>query len=251
VNLYCGLKYIIYPTRFIEMSYLSFANQITKDKIKVIFELGSRDVVDAIDLINYFNCKVYAFECNPDCLVECTKNILTLDKETKDNLVLVDRAVSLSDGDVTFFPFDLTKYNNMGSSSLLKIDFSKRNEDDPDYNRENPQSEIKVRGTRLDTFLQENSIPNIDLLCIDLQGYELNALKSLGESLHNVKYIITECSIQSTYTGGATFLELYEYLRQYNFEYVSSNAFGSQFPNMNIKGFSEFDALFIHRSYLI
>lgn len=230
------------------MSYLSFANQIPKDKIKVIFELGSRDVVDAVDLIKFFDCKVYAFECNPDCLVECKKNIKILDMETRDKLFLVESAVSLSDGDVSFFPFDLTKYNNMGSSSMLKIDFSKRNQDDPDYNRENPQSEIVVRGTRLDTFLQKNTIPNIDLLCIDLQGYELNALKSLGESLHNVKYIITECSIQSTYMGGATFTELYEYLMQYNFEYVSSNAFGSEFPDIHRTGFSEFDALFVNRS---
>jgi FkbM family methyltransferase len=64
----------------------------------------------------------------------------------------------------------------MGISSMLKIDFTKRNIDDADYNRENPQFEINVEGTRLDTFLENNNIQNIDLLCIDLEGYELNAL---------------------------------------------------------------------------
>ena len=72
----------------------------------------------------------------------------------------------------------------MGSSSMLKIDFSLRNKDDPDYNRENPQKEIIVNGIRLDTFINENNINNIDLLCMDLQGYELNALKSLGNHLY-------------------------------------------------------------------
>ena len=48
----------------------------------------------------------------------------------------------------------------MGASSMLKIDFSVRNKDDPDYNRENPQKEIIVDGIRLDTFIDENYIEN-------------------------------------------------------------------------------------------
>ena len=34
--------------------------------------------------LNYFeDCKVYAFECNIDCLVECNKNISTLEDYKK------------------------------------------------------------------------------------------------------------------------------------------------------------------------
>ena len=135
----------------------------------------------------------------------------------------------------------------MGSSSMFKIDFSKRNTNDPDYNRTNPQKEITVPGIRLDTFISENNITDIDLLCIDLQGYELNALKSLGNNLDNVKYIITECSIKNTYIGGCSFKELYSYLRNYGFEYITSNKFGDNLPNMNLDGFSEFDVLFIKK----
>jgi hypothetical protein len=97
--------------------------------------------------------------------------------------------------------------------------------------------------------MNENKIDTIDLLCIDLQGYELNALKSLGDYLHKVKYIITECSIVSTYTGGATFNELNNYLSNYNFEYTSSNTFGEKYPDLSLRGFSEFDALFINEKY--
>lgn len=134
----------------------------------------------------------------------------------------------------------------MGASSMLKIDFSKRDKNDPDYNKENPQNEIIVKGIRLDTFMNINNITNIDLLCIDLQGYELSALKSLGEKLNNVKYIITECSIQNTYTGGSTFLELEKYLSKFNFKYVFSNTFREKYPDLTLTGFSEFDSLFIH-----
>jgi FkbM family methyltransferase len=231
------------------MSYYDFFSLIDSNKIKTIFELGSRDLIDAIKLLDYFkDIKVYAFECNPDCLIQCHNNIHKLDEIQKKRLILVDKAVSINDGKISFYPFDLDKYNNMGASSMLKIDFSVRNKDDPDYNRENPQKEIIVDGIRLDTFIDENYIENIDLLCIDLQGYELNAIKSLGNHLHKVKYIITECSIMSTYTNGATFNELNDYLTTYNFKYVSSNKFGDNFPDLTLTGFSEFDALFINQS---
>ena len=231
------------------MSYCDFFNKIDSNQIKTIFELGSRDLIDAIKLLHYFqDSKTYAFECNPDCLIECYNNIDKLDEIQKKRLFLVDKAVSINNNKVSFYPFDLQKYNNMGASSMLKIDFSFRNKDDPDYNRENPQKEIIVDGIRLDTFIDENYIENIDLLCIDLQGYELNAIKSLGDQLHKVKYIITECSIMTTYTGGANFNELNNYLTNYNFKYISSNKFGNNFPDLTLTGMSEFDALFINKS---
>ncbi len=234
-----------------KMSYSDFFNKIHSNEIKTIFELGSRDLIDAIKLLNYFqNSKVYAFECNHDCLIECHKNLYNLNQDKKKRLFLIDKAVAIDNGKITFYSFDLQKYNNMGASSLLKIDFSRRNVNDPDYNRENPQKEIIVDGIRLDTFIDENHIENIDLLCIDLQGYELNAIKSLGNYLYKVKYIITECSIESTYTNGSTFKELNDYLNNYNFKYISSNRFGKNFPNLSLKGFSEFDALFINQSIL-
>ena len=233
-------------------SYLNdcFTKFIRKEQINTTFELGSRDIKDAIELYKYYNCKVYAFECNPECLIECKKNLHEASNIINENVYLVETAVSLENQDVTFYPFDLTKYNNMGSSSMFKIDFSLRDVNDPDYRRENPQKQITVKGKRLDTFMEENQLQSVDLLCIDLQGYELNALKSLGDKLKNVKYIITECSIVSTYTGGATFVELNNFLNDNGFIYVSSNNFGQSFPDTRLKGFSEFDVLFVHKDLL-
>lgn len=209
--------------------------------------MGSRDLIDAFQLCNYYkNSSVYAFECNPDCLIECETNLLTATEYENQHVHLIKNAISTIDGDITFYPFDLTKYNNMGASSMLKIDFSMHNKDDPDYNKTDIQKNIIVSGIRLDSFMEKNNIMAIDLLCIDLQGYELNAIKSLGDKLKNVKYIITECSIKSTYSNGATFQELNEYLNTFNFKYVCSNKFNFNFPNLNLNGFSEFDALFIN-----
>lgn len=225
------------------MSYLDpiFLDNINKDNVHLIFELGSRDLLDACKLHSHYGCPIYAFECNPDCLELCETVLASV---RNPDIHLIKNAVSLIDGPVSFFPFDLQKYNNMGASSMLKIDFSMRSPDDPDYNRACPQTEIVVEGTRLDTFIIENQIVNVDLLCIDLQGYELNALKSLGQKLSTVKYIITECSIQNTYEDGAAFIEIMIYLSVFGFEYRCSNRFGYKFPDTSLKGFSEFDALF-------
>ena len=226
------------------MSYLEpiFLENIDKTAVKTIFELGSRDLLDAHKLQDYYGCSVYAFECNPDCLEVCNTIIASFQN---DKIHLVKKAVSLENGPIAFYPFDLAKYDNMGASSMFKIDFSRRDPRDPDYKHPNPQMEIIVDGTRLDTFMEEYGIDTVDLLCVDLQGYELNALKSLGKKLETAKYVLTECSIDSTYIGGASFTELAEYLAEAGFKYRCSNLFGYAYPAMDRCGFSEFDALFI------
>ena len=103
----------------------------------------------------------------------------------------------------------------MGASSCLKIDFSNRSKCDADYNIPNPQNEIIVPCVRLDTILTRYRIDNIDLLCMDIQEYEIFALFSLGYHIKNVKYIISEVSINNTYIGGTNFNELYNYLKKY------------------------------------
>lgn len=227
------------------MSYLEpiFLENIDKTRVQTIFELGSRDLLDAHKLEDYYGCPVYAFECNPDCLEICDSVMETFDNN---NIRLIRKAVSLIDGPVSFYPFDITKYDNMGASSMFKIDFKNRDKDDPDYNSPSPQTEIVVEGTRLDTFMAENRIDRVDMLCLDLQGYELAAIQSLGNQLQSVKYIIAECSIESTYDGGTTFVEFAEYLGKSGFKYVCSNRFGYKYPDTELRGYSEFDALFVH-----
>jgi FkbM family methyltransferase len=234
------------------MSYFDeiFTNNIKKDEIKTIFELGSMHLQDGIKLHKIYNCPVYSFECNPEGIELCKQNLTKESPDVQSNIHLIEMAVCEKDEDITFYPFDISQYNNIGCSSLLKIDFSQRTSDDPDYNRPNPQKEITVKGTRLDTFMNEKGIEEVDMLCIDLQGYELNALKGMGEKLKLVKYIITECSIKNTYSGGTNFEELNLFLNEMGFVYKSSNLFSYQFPFKTKDGFCEFDSLYINKNIL-
>lgn len=227
-------------------SYLEpiFLEQIRKEDVRVVFELGSRDLRDAYDLQRVYNAEVFAFECNPDCLAACRAY-----QQARPNgrVHLVSTAIATEDGPTSFFAFDLEKYDNMGASSMLRIDFSLRAPTDPDFCRPNPQKEVRVEGVRLDTFLaQRPDIECVDMLCIDLQGYELNALMSMGQYLsRGVKYIIVECSVKPTYVGGATFVDVAAYLGKHGFAYKCSNIFGHAYPPTTANGHCEFDALFV------
>jgi FkbM family methyltransferase len=226
-----------------------FLENIQKENVNVIIEIGSYDLYNTFKLLAYYEkSKIYCFECNPECFIECQENLSQLKDIINDRIILFKKAICEKDGFVSFFPFDLNKYHNKGASSMLKIDFSMRDRSDPDYNKPNPQKEIVVEGLRLDTFCNINSIHKIDLLCLDITGYELNAIKSLGLYIKNVKYILMRTSIQSTYTNGACFKDIENYLKNYNFKYSCSNRFGYNYPDLNLTGLSELDVLFTNQN---
>lgn len=223
-----------------------FTTYISLDEVKTIFELGSRDLIDGIEMLNYYTKtnKLYSFECNPTCINKCITLYNTLSDDLKDKVSIVTKAVSLENGKISFMMVDENLMNNCGASSIYEIDFSNRTIYDPDRNRGLVQKQIKVDAVRLDTFCDDNNITHIDLIAMDLQGYELNALHSLGPLLKNVKYIITETCIESTYKGGCNFKELNNFLSPYGFKYIVSDKYHNNIPPDNIRGWSEFNCLF-------
>ena len=59
-------------------SYLfsNFTQHIEPKDVQIIFEAGSRDLLDAIALKNHYkNSTVYAFECNPEGIEMCRHNL--------------------------------------------------------------------------------------------------------------------------------------------------------------------------------
>ena len=93
-----------------------------KTKQYVIFDIGSRDCQQSIEFYNNFpNAKIYAFECNPNTLDICKKNI----ENYKDRITLVEGAVCDYDGEITFYPINQEKTittwkdGNPGASSIF------------------------------------------------------------------------------------------------------------------------------------
>ena len=184
-----------------------------KNKDYVIFDVGSRDCVQSIEFYNaYPNAKIYAFECNPNTLDICKKNI----EKYKDRITLIEGAVCDYDGDITFYPIDKNETKttwadgNPGASSLFKSNGT--------YTVEHyVQYEIKTKCHRLDTIMKLHNIPKVDIIWMDLQGAELLALKGLCDFIKDVKYIHAEVSHKEMYSGQVMFKEFHSFMTNNNF----------------------------------
>lgn len=165
----------------------------------VIFDIGSRDCLQSIEFYHNFpNSKIYAFECNPNTINSCKKNI----EKYKDRITLIEEAVCDYDGEINFYPIDSKKNitswvdGNPGVSSLFKANI------------------IKKCHT-LNTIIKKYNIEKLDIIWMDLQGAELLALKGLGDYIRNVRYIHTKIFHRPIYNCQVLFKELDNYLRNY------------------------------------
>jgi FkbM family methyltransferase len=209
---------------------------IKRGDIKLIYEIGARDCLDSISLAKEFNCPVIAFECNPDSIKEC-KNTLSSNNQA---ITLIEKAVHEENKIVSFRPFNRSKYDNIGASSLFEIDFvSSRQITDPDYGRKDVQDIIEVEAIRLDKFIDEAGAKP-DLICMDIQEAELITLKGLGEYIKDIKYIVFEGSNVNTYKGGCTFMDVHNYLISKNYRFVRTSLGHVEIPDTYTYTFCDF-----------
>jgi FkbM family methyltransferase len=116
----------------------------------------------------------------------------------------------VSDRDNQDVDFIIT--NNGQSSSILELD---------EHKKEHPHIVEIIRQRRktcrLDTLMDEQSIPPSDFLNIDIQGAELLALKGMGVYLNHVKYIYTEVNTKHLYKNCALLDEMDSFLSCHGF----------------------------------
>jgi FkbM family methyltransferase len=200
----------------------------------IIFDIGSRDCIQSIEFYKQFpNSKIYTFECNPNTLDICRKNI----EKYNDRITLIEGAVCDYDGITKFYPINQQKTittwedGNPGASSIFKSNGT--------YTLETyVQDEIITNCHRLDSVMNKYIIPKVDIIWMNLQGAELLALKGLGNYLQNVKYIHTEVSHKEMYTGQVMFDELNNYILSNDF--IIKN-------NLKLQGWQE-DVIYIKKN---
>jgi FkbM family methyltransferase len=217
-------------------SFFSIANIIIGKDIKYIFEFGSRYGEDSIQFAKKFrNATVYSFECNPNTINECRKVTSEFN-----NIILTEKAVTENDGNISFFTIDkentVTTWSdgNQGASSLLKASGKYMIE-------QYAQKEVTVEGISLFTFLNQNKIPQIDLLWMDIQGAELMALRGLKDRIKDVKIIHLEVEFMEIYSDQPLFNEVRSFLENNGFifcGYTYKEEFSGDaiFINSNIIG---------------
>lgn len=132
-------------------------------------DLGCRgQTIDNI-LFRYFPVKkVYGFEPSPDSFKEV-------------------QARYKANPAVKVFDYAVSNTDEMGT---LYMDLAK-----PSGNSLRPhkaKQPVDVRKIRLDTWAKEHNITNFDVVKIDIEGHELEALEGMGEYLNTVNVLLAE-----------------------------------------------------------
>ena len=108
-------------------------------------------------------------------------------------------------------------------------------------------SVVDVDMTSLDNYCKDNGIVSIDLLKMDVQGFELDVLSGADSMISNngVKLILTEFMFRKIYKEAPGMTTLYDALEDKGYRLISFYR-----PHFRDYCASYLDALFIHSSYL-
>ncbi|MFC1853774.1 FkbM family methyltransferase [candidate division CSSED10-310 bacterium] len=182
------------------------------DSIQTILDVGSRDGLDAIFLCEHFpNARIISFECHPDNIKVCAENIAN--SNSSDRITLVPYAVGNECKKIEFYPYP----GNVGASSMfIHSDKSNRNP-------------ILVDMKTIESVLKELSVESVDIVCMDIQGFELYALKGMKNYLERILYIQTEIyssNDRTSYIGCPSRNDLLNFLSFYNFMILAEHPFG-------------------------
>lgn len=103
--------------------------------------------------------------------------------------------------------------SNRVSSSLLKptghIQFH------PRISFENKST---VRTINLDNFLKDQQVKQVDLMWLDMQGYEHTVLSHSLETLSKTRYLYSEVSLKEMYANSVLYDEFKSWLKERGFE---------------------------------
>jgi FkbM family methyltransferase len=180
----------------------TISDYIDFDTVKTIFDIGSRDGHQSVELRNWFpEANITAFEANPYQIKNLT------DVVNDSNINLEFSCVGNRNGTTAF---NLSP-SNIGASSVLKINDHRVSKDWAQY-------EIEVPIIRVDDYCKTNNISKIDLLWMDVQGFEIPVFEGFGKMLEDVSAICTEVELVQMYNGATLKKDLDEYLLQYGFK---------------------------------
>jgi FkbM family methyltransferase len=116
--------------------------------------------------------RVYVFEPGPNNIPYIRKNV-----SKRNNITLIEKAVSDVEGDLPLFVEDLTGQNN---SLIQKYEVFERNRKNA-YVSANVDA-VTVPSVLLDNFISEQDI-DVSFVKIDVEGAELNVLEGMGRCM--------------------------------------------------------------------
>jgi FkbM family methyltransferase len=185
--------------------------------IGTIVEVGARDCLGSIILATVFpKATVYSYECNPSLIEGCRRVVASA--PCKDRIVFHDYGLGRKKETRPFYPYigsDTEPSDGGPSSFLQRTDFE--------------STQTTVDNIQLDTLANELSrygLDRVDLLFMDVQGYELNVMLGAGDYMRQVRYILLEIPREgidhSVYIGAPSRQTILDYLTPLGFDIVGS-----------------------------
>lgn len=180
---------------------------------RIVLDIGSRDLSAAMAFkYRWPSSRVYAFECNPLALQRCSNMF--------DLVELFPYAVLDRNGKTDFWAIDPERTRtshrdgNIGASSVYRAN--------PEYPYETyEQNLIEVECLRLDDWSAAVGIGAIDVVWMDIQGAELQALHGMGQLLKTVKVIQMEVEHKRIYLDQPLFPEVDRFMTEAGFRCIA------------------------------
>ena len=192
---------------FRQDSFIVQQEMLNDKKVKTIFDIGAnRGDVTARYYSLFPDASIYAFE-------PFEASFTSFQHRYRDNKLVhpYQLAVASSGGTKTFYV-----NNSVDTNSLLKPQKAGIASDKQVENR----SVINVQSVTLDSFCETNNIDRIDILKMDIQGGELDALKGAEGLLSRgqVKLIYSEVFFVEQYESQPLFHDISKYLFNYGYQ---------------------------------
>lgn len=197
------------------MDIYSILRQFNKDS--VIIECGGHLGIDTVQLCQIFKeGTVHCIEANPTLYQNLEKQMSVLP-----NLKVYHNALSNVNGTIDFY-IDCNKEGDAGASSILEATTSYLT----NYIKE--EHKITVPSITMSQFMLENKIPRVDLLWLDVEGFEYYILENSLDALQNISYIYTEVNFQEFRKNSKLYKDIYNLLTANGFEQMNKWEQGSE-----------------------
>ena len=182
-----------------------YLEKINKEKV-IVFDIGSNlgNYSKFVSKI-FLNKEIYIHSFEP------IKNLLKKQKLKHGTLIKNNVAVSKNPGTLKFYERAISSQSSLYENSNLDNDKTVNTYD--------------VETINLVDYIKEHNISNIDILKIDVEGKELDILRSLENNFFNLNISIIK--IETTFHGHSenafsNLLEIYEILNSNNYEFAGS-----------------------------
>lgn len=174
------------------------------------------------------NSKIYAFEPLEKHIQQLRKNTAHMDE-----LYIQQYCVGNEDKIATLNVASFSDSSSLLSATSLEYETYQITK----------ETEVQVEVKKLSDMINSQALPIPNIIKLDIQGFELEALKGLEEYLSKVKYIICEVSFKEYYKDQPLFNDILSYLAKFN---IHLFAFGNNTP-IGIE-LNQIDVLFKNKS---